>query len=72
VQPVLGDLFDDKTTITVNGAGKFLVSGPECDTEVTGRKTMADTFGGWAPHFGRPEFALERAWTSQTWPGYWR
>ena len=36
VQPVLGDLLDEKTTITVNGTGKFLVSGPQADTGLTG------------------------------------
>lgn len=52
VQPVLGDLVDKKTQITVNGTGKFLVSGPQCDTGLTGRKIMVDTYGGWAMHGG--------------------
>jgi len=52
VRPVLGDLFDKKTKITVNGTGKFLVSGPQSDTGLTGRKIMVDTYGGWAVHGG--------------------
>jgi S-adenosylmethionine synthetase len=52
VRPVLGDLLDRKTTITVNGTGKFLVSGPQCDTGLTGRKIIVDTYGGWAVHGG--------------------
>ena len=52
VRPVLGDLLDKQTTIVVNGTGKFLVSGPQCDTGLTGRKIMVDTYGGWAVHGG--------------------
>ncbi len=52
VLPVLGDLVDKKTTITVNGTGKFLVSGPQGDTGLTGRKIIVDTYGGWAVHGG--------------------
>lgn len=52
VRPVLGDLLDKSTAIVVNGTGKFLVSGPQCDTGLTGRKIMVDTYGGWAVHGG--------------------
>jgi len=52
VNPILGDLQDKNTKITVNGTGKFLVSGPQCDTGLTGRKIMVDTYGGWAVHGG--------------------
>ncbi|MBZ5856952.1 methionine adenosyltransferase [Flavihumibacter profundi] len=52
VYPVIGNLIDTKTKITVNGTGKFLVSGPQCDTGMTGRKIMVDTYGGWAVHGG--------------------
>jgi S-adenosylmethionine synthetase len=52
VQPVVGDLLDKKSTVTVNGTGKFLVSGPQSDTGVTGRKIIVDTYGGWAVHGG--------------------
>jgi S-adenosylmethionine synthetase len=52
VRPVLGDLVDAKTKITVNGTGKFLVGGPQADTGMTGRKIIVDTYGGWATHGG--------------------
>jgi S-adenosylmethionine synthetase len=48
VRPVIGDLLDKKTKITVNGTGKFLVSGPQADTGLTGRKIIVDTYGGGA------------------------
>lgn len=52
VKPVCGELVDDRTRITVNGTGKFLVSGPQCDTGLTGRKIIVDTYGGWSVHGG--------------------
>ena len=52
VQPVVGHLLDRQSTITVNGTGKFLVSGPQGDTGLTGRKIIVDTYGGWAVHGG--------------------
>ena len=52
VRPVVGELADKQTTITVNGTGKFLVSGPQGDTGLTGRKIIVDTYGGWAVHGG--------------------
>jgi len=52
VRPVIGDLADPQTRITVNGTGKFLVSGPQCDTGLTGRKIIVDTYGGWSVHGG--------------------
>lgn len=51
-RPVLGHFIDDKTKFTVNGTGKFLVGGPQADTGLTGRKIIADTYGGWAVHGG--------------------
>ncbi len=52
VEPVVGHLLDGQSTITVNGTGKFLVSGPQGDTGLTGRKIIVDTYGGWAVHGG--------------------
>src|SRR5512144_1046012 len=52
VCPVVGGLMDAKTTVTVNGTGKFLVSGPQCDTGLTLRKIIIDTYGGWSAHGG--------------------
>ncbi|HET6487601.1 MAG TPA: methionine adenosyltransferase [Spirochaetia bacterium] len=48
VKPVCGPLFDDGTRVHVNAAGTFTVGGPEADTGVTGRKVVADTYGGMA------------------------
>jgi S-adenosylmethionine synthetase len=52
VRPVIEDLADKQTKIAVNGTGKFLVSGPQSDTGLTGRKIIVDTYGGWAAHGG--------------------
>ncbi|MGI9328141.1 MAG: methionine adenosyltransferase [Pseudomonadales bacterium] len=52
VEPVVGHLLDRNSKITVNGTGKFLVSGPQGDTGLTGRKIIVDTYGGWAVHGG--------------------
>jgi S-adenosylmethionine synthetase len=52
VAPVLGGLADAATRVTVNGTGKFLVSGPAGDTGLTGRKNIVDTYGGWVMHGG--------------------
>ena len=38
--------------ILVNPAGRFIIGGPDGDTGLTGRKIVADTYGGYAPHGG--------------------
>lgn len=38
--------------ILVNPAGRFILGGPDGDTGLTGRKIIADTYGGYAPHGG--------------------
>jgi S-adenosylmethionine synthetase len=50
--PVVGEIVDEKTKITVNGTGKFLVAGPQADSGLTGRKIIVDTYGGWVAHGG--------------------
>lgn len=52
VKPVVGNLLDEQTKIVINGTGKFLVSGPQADTGLTGRKIIVDTYGGWSVHGG--------------------
>jgi len=52
VKPVLGDLMDKNTKITINGTGKFVIGGPQSDTGMTGRKIIVDTYGGWGFHGG--------------------
>ncbi len=38
--------------LLVNPTGRFVIGGPHGDTGLTGRKTIVDTYGGWAPHGG--------------------
>ncbi|MCX8163599.1 MAG: methionine adenosyltransferase [Candidatus Micrarchaeota archaeon] len=52
VKPVLGKYFTQETKVIVNGTGRFVLGGPASDTGVTGRKIIADTYGGAAPHGG--------------------
>ncbi|HBG21950.1 MAG: methionine adenosyltransferase [Syntrophaceticus sp.] len=43
---------DDRTRFFVNPTGRFVVGGPQCDTGLTGRKIIVDTYGGSARHGG--------------------
>jgi S-adenosylmethionine synthetase len=45
-------LQDDKMRIFVNPTGRFVVGGPMGDAGLTGRKIIADTYGGMARHGG--------------------
>ena len=45
-------LRDKKTKIYVNPTGRFEVGGPQADTGLTGRKIIADTYGGFGAHGG--------------------
>jgi len=46
------DLIDKKTKILVNPTGRFVIGGPLGDAGLTGRKIIADTYGGMARHGG--------------------
>lgn len=52
VQPVCGDLLDDKTVYHINATGRFVIGGPHADTGLTGRKIIVDTYGGHGSHGG--------------------
>ena len=45
-------LRDDKLKIYVNPTGRFVIGGPMGDAGLTGRKIIADTYGGMARHGG--------------------
>ncbi len=46
------DMLDEHTKYHVNETGKFVVGGPHGDTGLTGRKIIADTYGGHGSHGG--------------------
>lgn len=49
---VPGELLDEKTKYFINPTGRFVIGGPQGDTGLTGRKIIADTYGGMARHGG--------------------
>ncbi len=52
VEPVLDGWMDEKTEVFVNTSGRFVIGGPASDTGMTGRKIIADTYGGYGSHGG--------------------
>lgn len=52
IKPILGDLYNDSTTVHINPAGSFVLGGPLADAGLTGRKIIVDTYGGYARHGG--------------------
>lgn len=51
IRPVLG-AEADKAELLLNPAGTFIEGGPVADAGLTGRKIIADTYGGFARHGG--------------------
>ena len=45
-------LLDKNTKVYINPTGKFVQGGPAGDSGLTGRKIIADTYGGFCPHGG--------------------
>lgn len=43
---------DENTKFIVNSTGRFIIGGPLGDTGLTGRKIIADAYGGYAHHGG--------------------
>ncbi|HTU81166.1 MAG TPA: methionine adenosyltransferase [Candidatus Acidoferrales bacterium] len=45
-------MYDKRTRVYVNPTGRFVIGGPKGDAGLTGRKIIADTYGGMARHGG--------------------
>lgn len=43
---------DENTKYLINPSGRFVIGGPKCDSGLTGRKIIVDTYGGYARHGG--------------------
>ncbi len=52
IKPVCNKYMDHNTKTFINATGRFVIGGPEGDTGVTGRKIIADTYGGIGRHGG--------------------
>ena len=51
-QVIPAELRDDSFRCLVNPTGRFVIGGPSADVGLTGRKTIVDTYGGYARHGG--------------------
>lgn len=53
IKPTLSNgLLDDDAVFHINPTGRFVEGGPKADAGLTGRKIIADTYGGFAAHGG--------------------
>lgn len=52
IEPVCCEMLDKDTKYHINPTGRFVIGGPAGDSGVTGRKLIADTYGGVGSHGG--------------------
>src|ERR671918_2382103 len=52
IKPVCDSWINSQTKFLVNPTGRFVIGGPPSDTGLTGRKIIADTYGGMGRHGG--------------------
>ncbi|MDQ3807092.1 MAG: methionine adenosyltransferase [Thermoproteota archaeon] len=52
IKPVCDSWIDSQTKFLVNPTRRFVIGGPPSDTGLTGRKIIADTYGGMGRHGG--------------------
>ncbi len=53
IRPIVPDeMTTEDTDFYVNPTGIFVIGGPMCDTGLTGRKIIVDTYGGYSRHGG--------------------
>ena len=52
IKPVCSEWIDNNSSFLVNPTGRFVIGGPPGDTGLTGRKVIADTYGGMGRHGG--------------------
>lgn len=52
IDPICNDWITPETKVFVNPTGRFVIGGPPGDTGLTGRKIIADTYGGMGRHGG--------------------
>jgi len=52
IKPVCGEWLTENTKYYINNTGRFVIGGPVADSGMTGRKIIADTYGGAGCHGG--------------------